>query len=71
MVSKSFEELNEEMLKRLLDIDPALATSLGIHDPYDNLLPHGGLKKYGDTLKLLRDWSRRGATIASSEDLDI
>ena len=40
MTSRAFDELNEAMLRRALEINPDSATICGKHDPYDRHLPH-------------------------------
>lgn len=69
MISKAFDELNEQMLLRLLAINPDCATIFGMHDPYDRQLPHGGYDKIRDNLGLLEEWSSRAGEIAERERL--
>jgi len=71
MKSSSFEEMNEEMFKKLLKLDPFTASSLGLHDPYDWQMPHGGFKRLDDLTKLLDEWSKKAHAAAKSEDLTI
>jgi hypothetical protein len=71
MASTDFDELNERMLKELLKINPDYATALGIHEPYDWQLPHGGLKRYEDTRMLLDSWYAKAQEIAASEELTV
>jgi hypothetical protein len=66
MSDDSIGELDEAMLKKFLTINPDVGTSIGIHDPYDRLLPHGGKKRLDDTLALLEDWDSRAKQLASS-----
>jgi hypothetical protein len=70
MSSEAFDILSEEMLKKLLEVNPDAGTALGLHDPYDFRLPHGGAKRYADTLELFKAWSEKSKTLARSEDLD-
>ena len=69
MISDSFDELSELMLKAFLDINPDVATVFGKHDPYDMRLPHGGLKKLQDNLEILESWLSEARAIAASEEL--
>ena len=71
MKSSSFEETNEEMFKKLLKLDPFAASSLGLHDPYDWQMPHGGFKRLDDLAKLLDAWRKKAHAAAKSEDLTI
>ena len=45
-----FDELKKELFDRFFERNPHLATIIGLHDPYDNLLPKG------DTAKVLEDF---------------
>ena len=56
MGSKTLDEVNEGKLKEYLRINPDQASFLGLHEPYDWQLPHGGLKRYEDTRSLLNSW---------------
>ena len=57
MNAKSVDELNERMLKEFLAINPQAGSEMGLHDPYDFQLPHGGLKRLQDTRDLLTKWA--------------
>ncbi len=63
--------MNEGMLKEFLKINPDSATALGIHEPYDWQLPHGGFKRYEYTRVLLDSWYARASEVAESEELSI
>lgn len=71
MASKKLDDLNEEMLKEYLKINPDAATALGIHEPYDWQLPNGGFKKLEDTRNLLNSWYAKAEEIKASEDLSL
>jgi len=71
MVSTTLDNLNEGMLKEFLKINPDAATVLGIHEPYDWQLPHGGFKRYEYTRALLNSWFAKASEIAESEELSI
>ncbi|OGS42220.1 MAG: hypothetical protein A3K67_02465 [Euryarchaeota archaeon RBG_16_62_10] len=69
MASETFDDLNEQMLLRLLSTNPDCATVFGRHDPYDRQLPHGGYRKIGDNLSMLVEWAKVADEIASRDDL--
>jgi hypothetical protein len=71
MASKKLGDLNEEMLKEYLKINPDVATGLGIHVPYDWQLPNGGFKKLEDTRNLLNSWYAKVQELTPSEDLSL
>jgi hypothetical protein len=71
MASKKLDDLNDEMLKEYLKINPDAATSLGIHVPYDWQLPNGGFKKLEDTGELLTSWYTKAQELEASEDLSL
>jgi hypothetical protein len=68
MTTNRLEELHERMLREFLVINPDVGTAIGLHDPYDRLLPHGGKKRLDDTLALLDDWSAKAGMIAASAE---
>ncbi len=70
MPSAAFDKLSEEMLKKLLEVNPDSGTALGLHDPYDFRLPHGGKKRLDDTIALMKSWTKKATSLAKSEDLD-
>ena len=69
MTSKSFDELNDAMLLRVLEINPDAATICGKHDPYDRHLPHGGVKRIQDNVSLLAEWTAKAGEAAKAEEL--
>lgn len=69
MTQDRFDALSEEMFKRYLEINPENGTSFGLHEPYDYHLPHGGLERIYQTLRLMEDWSRKAHEIAKSSEL--
>jgi len=38
---QKFDELTKKMIDEFFSYNPDLATELGLHDPYDYLLPDG------------------------------
>ena len=71
MVSTTLDKLNEAMLKEFLKVNPDVATGLGIHEPYDWQLPHGGFKRFEYTRVLLDSWHAKAGEIAESEELSV
>ena len=56
---EKFEKINGEMFQKLLELNPDFATHIGLHDPYDDLLPDGSAAQVERNLKLAEDWVRR------------
>lgn len=69
MTSNEFDELNEQMLFKLMEINPDCATVSGMHEPFDRHLPQGGFQKIKDSLGLLEEWTRRADNVAASSPL--
>lgn len=69
MNTEKLEQLHERMLKEFLKINPGVGTAVGLHDPYDRLLPHGGRKRLDDTLALLEGWNATARRQAASQEL--
>ena len=69
LTSISFDDLNDRMLRKLFDINPHSATAFGMHEPYDNHLPHGGKKRLEETLDLLEKWYAQAKDISKKETL--
>ncbi len=57
--SEEFEELKEQMLRRFFEMNPDWASYLGLHDPYDYLLPRGDTGHYLENLKWLEEYAKR------------
>ncbi len=70
MGSEGFDALNEGKLRELFRINPDVATRFGMHDPYDGMLPHGGVRRLEDTAALLTSWLREAEKVAGAEELD-
>lgn len=49
---EKFENVTKEMIDRFLENNPDIATELGLHDPYDYLLPDGSTKRLLKNLEL-------------------
>jgi uncharacterized protein (DUF885 family) len=56
---EKFEKLSWEMFEKLMVKNPHYATFLGLHEPYDWELPHGGAKNVFESLGLLEEWLNR------------
>jgi len=54
-----FEELKKEMMEKFYEKNPDFATYLGLHDPYDYLLPKGDTAHIIENLKILEDLVKR------------
>ena len=53
---EKFEKLNMEMFTRFMEKNPTYATFLGLHDPYDRLMPDGSSKNVFESLELAEEW---------------
>ncbi|MCU0860117.1 MAG: DUF885 domain-containing protein, partial [Thermoplasmata archaeon] len=67
----SFDKVNEDMLSEFLFLNPEKATMLGIHDPYDYQMPHGGPEHIEQNLALLKRWSTLAHRAARRQSLSI
>lgn len=56
---EAFEKLAKEMLEQFLDKNPDFATYLGLHEPYDYMLPKGSTEKIVENLQLMEEWLKR------------
>jgi uncharacterized protein (DUF885 family) len=56
---EEFEKTTEEMIKKFMASNPDYATSLGLHDPYDYMLPDGSTARFAKNLKLEEEWLKR------------
>lgn len=56
---EKFEELKKEMFDKFFEENPHFASYLGLHDPYDYLLPKGNTAHVLQNLKLLEESARR------------
>ncbi|MCS7120301.1 MAG: DUF885 domain-containing protein [Nitrososphaerota archaeon] len=43
-------------MTKLFEINPDLAVSLGLHEPYDYMLPNGSSLRFQETLRLMEEW---------------
>ncbi len=54
-----FEEMKKEMIGKFFELNPHWASFLGLHDPYDYLLPKGDTNHILENLELLEDYLSR------------
>lgn len=67
---ETFEKLSKEALHKYLEKNPDYATFLGLHDPYDQLLPDGSSERLFGNLKLEEDWLKRLNETMKKQDLN-
>ena len=65
-----FENLSKEMLDRFLKKNPDFATFIGLHEPYDYLLPNGSTETILDNLHLIEEWIERLNKDIKKEELN-
>ena len=65
-----FEKLSQQMLNRFLEKNPDFATSLGLHEPYDYLLPNGSTERLIENLRLIEEWTRQLSETVNREELN-
>ena len=58
------------MLNRFLEKNPDFATSLGLHEPYDYLLPNGSTERLLENLRLLEEWTKKLSQTINREELN-
>lgn len=64
-----FDELKKELFDRFFERNPHLATIIGLHDPYDNLLPKGDTAKVLEDFKILNQYVARMKESVSYDEL--
>lgn len=65
-----FEELSQQMLEKFLMANPDFATYLGLHEPYDYLLPSASTERILENLHLLEDGLKRFEENIKREELN-
>jgi len=65
-----FEEFCQEMLNKFLEKNPDWATFLGLHEPYDYLLPNGSTQALLENLQLLEESIKRLNETMRKEELN-
>jgi len=58
------------MLNKFLEKNPDFATSLGLHEPYDYLLPNGSTERLVENLRLIEEWARQLSETVNREELN-
>lgn len=66
---ETFENITKEMIAKFLERNPDYATALGLHDPYDDLLPNASTQNLLDNLALEEEWIRRLKDRVTYEEL--
>ena len=67
---ETFNKLTEEMLKKFLDDNPDFATQLGLHDPYDYMLPNGSTTRFAGNIELEKEWLKRLEQTVKKDELN-
>ncbi len=66
---ETFERIGQEMFNELLEKNPDFATELGLHEPYDYLLPKGSADRYAENLEILQETLQRLKSELKREEL--
>lgn len=67
---EKFENLSQKMLDKFLEKNPDFATYLGLHEPYDYLLPNGSTERLVENLRLIEEWIKRLNETIRKEELN-
>ncbi|MFP3985283.1 MAG: DUF885 domain-containing protein [Candidatus Bathyarchaeia archaeon] len=67
---QKFEELKKEMFDKFFEKNPHFASYLGLHDPYDYLLPKGDTAHILENLKMLGNYVKRVKETIDYSDLN-
>ena len=67
---QKFDQLTEEMMHKFLETNPDYATELGLHDPYDYLLPDGSTRRLLKNLEFEKEWLNRLRETVKLEELN-
>lgn len=67
---ETFEKLSQQMLDEFLEKNPDYATYLGLHDPYDYLLPNGSTERFLENLRLMEKWIKQLNATLKREELN-
>jgi uncharacterized protein (DUF885 family) len=65
-----FDELTKEMIGKFLECNPDFATELGLHDPYDYMLPDGSTARMLKNLDLEEEFLDRLKGTVKREELN-
>lgn len=66
---ETFEKITQDMMSSFFEKNPDFATALGLHDPYDYLLPKGSTDHIEENLKLLDETIKRLHGTLKPQDL--
>jgi uncharacterized protein (DUF885 family) len=66
---QKFEKLIQEMFEKFLEKNPDNATFLGLHEPYDYLMPKGSTDRLVENLQLMEELARRVKETVDCEKL--
>ena len=67
---EKFEELKKRMFDKFFDKNPHFASYLGLHDPYDYLLPKGDTGHVLENLRILKESAKRMKETIDYDDLN-
>lgn len=67
---EKFEEMKKEMFDRFFEKNPHIASYLGLHDPYDTMLPKGDTAHVLENLKFLEEYVGHMKEIADRDALN-
>jgi uncharacterized protein (DUF885 family) len=65
-----FENLSQQMLKKFLEKNPDYGTFLGLHEPYDYMLPDGSSEKLLENLRLSEEWLKTLKETVNRDELN-
>ena len=65
-----FDELKKEMFDRFFETNPHLASALGLHDPYDYLLPKGDTEKVLEDFEIQKQYANKMKETISYDELN-
>ena len=68
--NQKFEELKQEMFSEFFKKNPDFASYLGLHDPYDKLLPKGDTSHILENLEMLEKYVKRMKEAFDYNDLN-
>jgi uncharacterized protein (DUF885 family) len=66
---EKFDQISKEMMDKFLNLNPEMATELGLHDPYDRMLSNGSTSKLVKNLELEEEWLSRLKGSVKREEL--
>jgi uncharacterized protein (DUF885 family) len=56
---QTFEQLKQQTIDKFFNLNPHFASFMGLHDPYDHLMPSGGTARFVENHKLVEDCVRQ------------